>query len=222
MSSDISLPPSVAVLSLDPPEVELVFENVEERELKVEVPQLGSLPKSLVLVDIKLDPKAVRVKGPRSELKQLRSVETEPLDLRDIKESQSVTLALRKPGALSTLSIEAVSGKVEVERRPVERQFVSRQVELRTALDKRWIKLNPGEVTVVLAGEDEAVSAVRGAEVLPFAELKSVPLRTGEPIEVDVVAPGGTKVVRVIPPAVTVWYEGPSKASARSAPPKRR
>jgi YbbR domain-containing protein len=221
MSSDISLPPSVNVLSMDPQEVELVFEGVEERQVKIEVPQLGLLAKELELVSLDLDPRTVTVRGPRSELKQIRSVETEPLDLRDIKGSESVTLQLRKPGAMSSISLESVTVKVEVQRKPVERQFPGRPIELRTSLDRKWLKFNPEVVQVTVVGQEDEISEVDPREILPFITLNSLPERSGEPIEVQVDVPKGTKALKVSPANVTVWYSGPSKSGTKTQPTKK-
>lgn len=221
MASDISLPPSVKVLMLDPPEVELAFESIEERDVRVEVPQLGLLAKELLLVDIELDPKAVTVKGPQSEVRQLRSIATEPLDLRDIKESESISLRLRKPGALSSLSVESINARVKVEQRPVERQFVSRPVELRVAGDTKWLKINPAVVTVVFSGEAALLAEIDPEQVRPFVKLKSQPSREGGFYEVEVQAPEGIKVVKISPASVTAWYHGPSKGGSPSQAKKR-
>lgn len=221
MASDISLPPSVSVLTLDPPEVELAFENIEERDVRVEVPQLGLLSKELLLVDIALDPAAVTVKGPQSEVRQLRSIATEPLDLREIQESETVSLRLRKPGALSSVSAESVSARVSVEKRPVERQFVARPVELRLSGDSKWVKVNPAAVTVVLSGDPAALAEIDQAEVLPFIKPKSQPSRAGEFYDVEVDAPKGVKVVKVAPSSVTAWYHGPSKGGPSGQVKKR-
>jgi len=221
MASDISLPPSVSVLTLDPPEVELTFENIEERDVRVEVPQLGLLSKELLLVDIALDPAAVTVKGPQSEVRQLRSIATEPLDLREIQESETVSLRLRKPGALSSVSVESVSARVSVEKRPVERQFVARPVELRLSGDSKWVKVNPAAVTVVLSGDPAALGEIDPGEVLPFIKPKSQPSRAGDFYDVEVDAPKGVKVVKVAPSSVTAWYHGPSKGGPPSQSKKR-
>jgi hypothetical protein len=221
MASDISLPPSVSVLTLDPPEVELAFENIDERDVRVEVPQLGLLAKDLVLVDIALDPPGVTVKGPQSEVRQLRAGATEPLDLREIKESETVTLRLRKPGPLSSMSVESVSARVTVEKRPVERQFVARPVELRGTGDAKWVKLSPTMVTVVLAGDPALLAEIEPEQVIPFVELKKQPPREGEFYDVSVDAPKGVKVVKTAPPSVTAWYHGPSKGGSTSQSKKR-
>lgn len=221
MASDISLPPSVSVLALDPPEIELMFESIEERDVRVEVPQLGMLAKDLVLVGIELDPRVVKVRGPQSELKQLRSVATDPLDLRDIKESESVSLRLRKPGSLSSISVESVRAHVTVEQRPVERQFVARPVELRVGGDKKWVKAKPETVTVVLSGDPGRLAELEPEEVLPFVVPKGQLSRAGEFYEVQVETPDGVKVARISPPGVTAWYHGPSKGSAQGHAKKR-
>ena len=221
LASDISLPPSVSVLTLDPPEVELTFESIEERDVRVEVPQLGLLAKDLVLVDIELDPKVVTVRGPQSELKQLRSLATEPVDLRDIKESESLTLRLRKPGSLTSTSVESVRAHVTVEQRPVERQFAARPVELRVGGDKKWVKCNPESVTVVLSGDPGKLAEIEPEEVLPFVAVDGQPPRAGSFYEVQVAAPQGVKVSKVSPVSVTVWYEGPSKAGPAAKGKKR-
>lgn len=214
LSSDISLPHLVEVVRIDPPELELVFEAIEEREIKIEVPRLGQLAKGLNLTGVELTPKTVTVKGPRSELLQLRSVETQPLDLRDIKGSQSIALSLKSPGALSSLSIGVISAQVQVEELPSERQFAARPIEVRISANSKGIRLKPTGVSVTLAGAPQLLKDIDPIDVVPFIRLSNVPSRSGDMVEVSVALPFGVRLVKVSPASVAVWWAGSSKVPA--------
>jgi hypothetical protein len=119
------------------------------------------------------------------------------------------------------MSVESVSARVTVEKRPVERQFVARPVELRGTGDAKWVKLSPTMVTVVLAGDPALLAEIEPEQVIPFVELKKQPPREGEFYDVSVDAPKGVKVVKTAPPSVTAWYHGPSKGGSTSQSKKR-
>ena len=95
-------------------------------------------------------------------------------------------------------------------------QFGGRPIELRTELERKWIKFNPESVQVTLAGPAEMVGEISPKEVLPFLKLGKLPERSGEPVDVQVEVPKGTKLIKVSPAQVTIWYNGPSKGIAKS------
>lgn len=209
-ASDMHLPPGVDVLAFDPTETELVLESLESKEVRVEVPRLGQLRSGLTLDGIQISPKTVIVRGPRTEVRQLKSVETEPVDLRDLEGSEKVELRLRSAGNQATLSTEKVSALIEVSQIPLERVFKGRAVELRAAAGLGNLRVEPSEVSVVVAAPADIVSGIESSQVIPYVRLREKPTSgPGDIVElqVEVETPSGSKVVRVEPNRVAVRGE---------------
>jgi len=112
--SDLVLPPLVQVLSIEPSEMELLFDDLDTREVPVEVPRIGKLADSSMTAAIDVTPKMVTLSGPVSELREVRSVESYPVNLSEISGSTSMELALRLPGTLILASVKRVVAKIEV------------------------------------------------------------------------------------------------------------
>jgi len=156
------------------------------------------------------------VKGPRSELKQLRFIESDPIDLSDIVETQSVTLALRSPGNQSSLITKTVSVKVGINEVPRQRTFEHRPVELRTSPNVSDIGIEPVEVTVVVEGPPTVVAEVDPSDVVPYIRVREAPPKEGRVIDVSVDLPEGCSALKVEPSSVFVFNESARKTAMRS------
>jgi YbbR domain-containing protein len=215
-SSDLAVPSMVEVVGVEPPDIELVFEPIEQRELKIEVPRVGQLRKDLTLSKVDFDPKVAVVKGPRSELKQLRFIESNPIDLEDISESQSVNLTLRNPGNQITLITKTVAVRVGIDEVPREVTFEKRPVELRTAPKVSDIGFEPIEVTVIVEGPPALVADLNPGEVVPYVRVKDAPPKEGKVIDINVDVPEGISVSKVDPASVFVFSESNRKLAMKS------
>jgi YbbR domain-containing protein len=202
--SDVSLPPMVRVVSIEPAETELTFETLERREAQVAVPRIGQLPRNLVLEGIEPAEQRVIISGPKSEVRAIRVVETEPIDLSDFSETRTVRVRLRAPNGEVSLSEGHVAVTVRVSSIPHERGMGLRPVELRSASQFGGVRLLPREVSVLIAGEASRVSELDPTEVIPYVRLQSGPVRDGVELPVDVEVPSGIKVIRVEPSKVRI------------------
>ena len=215
-SSDLSVPSMVDVIGVEPSDVELVFEPVERKEFRVEVPRVGQLRKDLTLTKVEVEPKVAMVKGPRSELKQLRFIESDPIDLEDVSESQSVTLALRNPGNQSSLITKTVSVRVGINEVPRQRTFDKRPVELRTSANVSDIGFEPIEVSVIVEGPPTVVAELDPGNVVPYVRVKDAPPKEGKVIDISVDLPEGCVVSKVEPSSVFVFFESNRKAALKA------
>jgi YbbR domain-containing protein len=206
-SSDLSVPSMVEVVGVEPSEIELVFEPVEQKELKIEIPRVGQLPKDLTLTKVDFDPKVASVRGPRSELKQLRFIESDPIDLGDLSESRSLNLNLRNPGNQLTLITKAVSVRIGINEVPRQLTFEKRPVELRTSPRVSDIGFEPLEVTVIVEGAPGLVAELDPGDVVPYVRVKEPPPKEGRVIDLSVDLPEGISVSRVEPASVFVFNE---------------
>jgi YbbR domain-containing protein len=221
-SSDLPLPPTIEVLGIEPSEMEFVFEPVEQREIKIEVPRIGQLPRQMTLDKLEINPKTVIATGPKSEVSQIRSVETEPIDLREVKGNTTVNLNLRVPGSQTSLSTSTVSASIELAMIPQERMIDARPVELRAAPEMSGLKLDPPRVMVVIAGAPDAVAAVDPASVIPYVRVREMPEKDSVSASVDVELPPGITLVKVEPRKVEIRKESGKAAPIRSKSAKPR
>jgi YbbR domain-containing protein len=214
--ADLSVPSMIEVVGVEPAEIELVFEPVERKDFKIEVPRVGQLSKELTLSRVDVEPKVATVKGPRSELKQLRFIESEPLDLSDLSKTQSLTLALRDPGNQSGLITKSVSVRVSINEVPRQRIFEKRPVELRTSPNVTDITIEPTEVTVILEGPPAVVAEVDPGSILPFVRVKDPPSREGRVIAIDVEVPEGCTATKIEPASALVFKESGRKMAIQA------
>ena len=214
--ADLSVPSMIEVIGVEPAEMELVFEPVERKDIKVEVPRVGQLSKELTLSKVDVEPKVATVKGPRSELKQLRFIESEPIDLSDLTETQTLTLVLRSPGNQSSLITKNVSVRVAINEVPRQRTFEKRPVELRTSPNVSDIGIEPTEVTVILEGPPALVAEVDPGLVQPYVRVKEPPPSDGRVVDINVEVPEGCAVARIEPASVLVFKESARKIATKA------
>jgi YbbR domain-containing protein len=201
---EIALPPSVELLSVEPSEMELELEALETKELRVEVPRIGQLPRTLLLDGVIVTPPTVSVRGPASELRNLRAIEVQPLNLSEIEgpETKQVELEVRPPRGRVTVSESRIAVSVQISEVASQREFASRPVELRTSPDLGAVSIEPKSVKVILSGPGNVVSALQPSDILPYVRLQSVPDVVGSELSIRVDPPAKVTVLRVEPPTV--------------------
>ncbi len=114
----VQVPAGVRVVRITPSRLRVVLETMESATVKV-VPRLtGAPPLGFVLKEVTVSPRAVQVRGPRSEVRILTQVETEPIDLSTLRGAVRRSVALVGPaGSVRLLG----DRKVEVTLEVVER-----------------------------------------------------------------------------------------------------
>lgn len=203
-SADISLPSSIEVLNIEPPQMEFVFEALERQELRVEVPRVGQLPKHLVLEGIEITPKTVSVRGPKSEVRQLKLVEAEPINLSEIGSATELTLNLRALGGSVIPSTKTVVVKVYVGQQPTQKTFSDSPVELRVAGGIGGVMLTPERVTIRVAGAPDLLASLEQEKVIPYVRISGIVRAKSARHKVDVEVPAGVRVVSVEPSEIEV------------------
>lgn len=205
--SNIDLPAAVDLVSVEPAEMAFELEAVESREVRVEVPRIGQLPKNLTLESVAVSPAVVTVRGARSAVRGIRSVETQPLSLGEIEEARHVDLDLdlRPPPGRVSVSHRRVAVAVHVGAVVSQREFGPRIVEVRTAPDLGPVSIEPTSVRVVLSGPAHVLAALDALAVVPFVRIQRQPEVKGSEIAVQLDALSNVTVVRIEPPAVKAY-----------------
>lgn len=208
-AADLSLPRSVEVVSIEPPEMEFTFEPVERKDVKIEVPRLGQLPGGLVLEGIEVTPKSVTVKGARSELRQIKVIETEPVDLSELSSSSDIALGLRSVNSALSISTKSVTARIQVGQVPSQRHFSDRPLEVRMAQGIGKFTVNPAVVSVTVSGPPDVIVKLSSGDVIPFVRLSELPGESVSKVKVQLDLPNSIKAVSVEPASVSIEQDRP-------------
>jgi YbbR domain-containing protein len=205
--SDINLPAAVDLVSVEPAEMVFEIEAVESREVRVDVPRIGQLPKNLTLESVAVNPPVVTVRGARSAVRAIRSVETKPLSLGEIEEAKhfELDLDLRSPTGKVSVSHRSVAVAVHVGAVVSQREFGPRVVEVRTAPDLGPVLIEPTSVRVVLSGPTHVLASIDPTALVPFVRIQRAPETKGSELSVQLDSLPNVTVVRIEPPVVKAF-----------------
>ncbi len=206
-AADLSLPPTLEVLSIEPSQIEFVLEPLERQELRVAVPRIGQLSQELVLEAIEVSPPSIIVRGARSELKGLKTIETEPIDLGSMSSSKEISLSLRSIGGAVTPELKSVIARVTIGEQPTVRSFSQIPLEIRVLGGAvGGLTVTPRVVALTISGSSRYLSGIQEQDLAPYVRLKSDTLVGLESLreQVQIQLPIGLRVVSIDPAAVAV------------------
>ncbi|MGO8993361.1 MAG: YbbR-like domain-containing protein [Polyangiaceae bacterium] len=166
-----ALPPGVRVEEIDPPMIDLQWEDEIVRDVPVEVSVVGSPANGYVVKGVPTaDPRTVRVKGPKSEVITLQHARAEAFDVTGLSEgSYTRELAIDKHGGLG-YGVSEAKATIEIGRELVERPFTKLPVAV---IGPAKARTNPAEVDVRLTCPPEILRALRPEQVVPQVEVQS-------------------------------------------------
>ena len=234
---DLNLPSYVQVLNIKPPEIEFTLDQRITRQVPVVVPRIGMLPAEIKIDQTTVTPDTVEVSGPAEEVKNINSVETLPLDLRDIAEtdlknftsidsspddahdavkSARRDLDLRAKGTLSEIKPRQVSVTVDVSLVLAEDKFFNLPIELRSAAGESFsLALNLANVR--LSGPRSLVKSLKPSDLIPYVRVDRVE-DVPQKAKIFVDAPPRITILGVEPPVVDVIRETAPSRDARKMP----
>lgn len=200
-ASDLALPGAIEVLSIEPSEIELTFDNRIRKRLPVALPQIGTLSDSLRLENIVLEPESVEIAGPETQLKGLNRVEAFPIDMRQVAEDFSQEVNLRSPGPLTELSVGKVKVEVDVSVVQSTRNFKALAVEVRGTGDRLY-SVEPKVVDVAVVGAVNLIKSLTPDQISPYIRPSSSEEQQSLAVQVD--APEAVSLTSVTPERVLV------------------
>lgn len=200
--NDLALPAYVQVLSMTPSEIELTLDDIIVTELPVIVPRIGSLQENLRLNELVISPPSVVVTGPKSELNDLKGIETYPIDLRDVQEDFEKIVNLRVPTRLSKLSQPQVHVSLKLGMLQSDEKFSDLPIEIRSTLNKHH-DITPNMVQVTVSGPRELMVALKREQIIPYVRIGGNPL-PGQEIQVFTELPKGISLLKIEPDKIKV------------------
>jgi YbbR domain-containing protein len=168
----IPVPPGITVQQIDPPEIDLKWEDRIVRDVPIEVGVVGTpAPGFMVKMAPSAEPKAARAQGPKSEVLVLQRARADAFDVGGLTEGKYTRqLAIERPPPRVTYDVPNVSATVEIGREVVERPFTKVPVSV---IGHANAKAQPVDVDVRLSCPPEVVRALRAEQLLPRVQITS-------------------------------------------------
>ncbi|MFH1568839.1 MAG: YbbR-like domain-containing protein [Gemmatimonadota bacterium] len=188
-----------------PREVEVLLDRKVEREVPVRPVVDLQIANSYTQVGaLRLDPRAVRITGPRREVERVRSIETDSVVLRDVREDVEREVALRPPANVRLeLSQSTVVLGIDVQE-VAEYTIANVSVAVRGA-GGRELAAEPSRVAVRVRGGADVIYDIDPERDLQLFVDYQRWLREGEdPGQVQAVVDSLFEILEIIPPAVSI------------------
>lgn len=205
---DLGISPPVEVMDIDPASIDVYFENLIRKEVDVSVPRVGTLNEGLRLESMQVVPEKVTIVGVDSELKGVKKLETESLDMREFglenaAKPHTRSLHLKVPGKFSSIpSGDQVEVHVQVAAIEISKVFTGIPVEIRSVATE-LLKISPNKVSVEVAGPKKAVENLGKDQIFPFVRFyPGIQLTDTAGIQVEL--PKGVSLSKVDPSEVSV------------------
>ena len=170
--SMIPVPPCLTVEQIDPPAVDLTWEDRIQRDVPVEVGIVGTPASGFVVKGTPTsDPATVRTRGPKSEVMVVQRARADAFDVTGLTAGKYTRqLAIeRAPGRLA-YDVPSVAASVEIAREESERPFTRVPIAI---LGHTGAKAQPAEVDVRLSCPPEVVRALRPEQIVPRVQVAS-------------------------------------------------
>jgi YbbR domain-containing protein len=169
------LPPDTKITIVDPPGIDLDWEDIVSRQLPIQASISGQAANGYVVKgEPDVEPQQLTVRGPRSLVEVMQSARLAPFDVSGLSEGvHRRRLAVDAPPArVKFIGPSAVTVAVTVARRLAEARFENRPIEV---VGVTGGVVTPRSVDISVFGAPEVVRALRAEQVVPRADVKTVP-----------------------------------------------
>ena len=206
----ISLPPGVEVKIIDPPSVQLEWQDVVTRQIPVQASVTGKPAEGYVVKgEPEVEPEEITAEGPVGSVEVLQFARLAAFDVSGLTEgTYRRRLAMdAPPSRISFIGSQNVMVKVTIARRVSEAKFNRLPVEV---VGVGMATTNPRTVNVTVIGSPEVVRALRAEQVVPRADLSQIepkPNTRGHgSVTVKVTVDVANAEAEIQPPSVTVRW----------------
>jgi len=154
--TDLDFPSGIEVIQVLPVVSRVKVEDMEGRELSLSVRFKGEVASGYELKGMKISPETVVVRGPKSRVQKLNSIEALVVDIADVKESFSKDISIKPPHSL--IETNVTLAKVEVK--------VTAKMGVKKLAESRVTLLTPKGYAATIEGSTKAVASVSGPQSL--------------------------------------------------------
>ncbi len=162
----IPVPPGLQIEQIDPPAIDLTWEDRITRDVPVEVGIVGTPAPGFVVKGVPVaDPEMVRARGAKSEVMVVQHARADAFDVTGLTAGKYTRqLAVDRPPGRVTYDASSISATTEIGREVAERLFARVPV---ATFGHLAAKTQPAEVDVRLTCPPEVVRALRPEQIVP-------------------------------------------------------
>lgn len=209
---EIRLPSEqIRVVRIEPEVIQVKVDEIIVQKLELEPVFLGEVAFGYRLdaENIQLDPRAVLIEGPKSQVEKLGKIKTQPIDVVGRVRSFRKTVRLAEEPGIKLLSESLVDVYVPIEELIGERKFEKIPVKILGAADAfSRVSVEPAEVRLVLRGSPKDLDEVDPAALLAYVEISSLAEGTQE-VPLQILLPPDTLLKENAPRVkVTIQRKG--------------
>lgn len=141
------------------------------KQVKVNVVKQGMLPSNYTLKGINLSVESVNIIGDTDIIKSIHQIDTEPIDLSNITESQTVNVKLNLPEGIYLMdNVSSITANIEVVKKEEDtNKIVNKKIEgIKVELiDKvnTTLTYDVSNITVEVSGDSKEVSALTSENI---------------------------------------------------------
>ncbi|RDV38852.1 YbbR-like domain-containing protein [Bradymonadaceae bacterium TMQ3] len=197
----VRVPPGLRVVSIEPSSMYVELEPEAQRVVPI-IPQTTGEPQSSYVVEgVDVSPARVTIRGPRSRLERINSVQTEPVDVGSRSESFERNVQLRVEDGLVRVEYDSrISVRVRIGSELITRTLEDVPITgVNTSLD---VNISPATTSVSVRGPRGLVEALNPdvvrAEIDLSDEDRRPPGTFSKTVEIQNLPPG-VEMTRVYP-----------------------
>ncbi|MCA9596045.1 MAG: YbbR-like domain-containing protein [Myxococcales bacterium] len=169
-----TLPPDVEITIVDPPSIDLEWQDVVTRQIPVQASITGKPAEGFVVKgEPEVDPQQMTVRGPVSLVETMQFVRLAAFDVSGLTEGvYRRPIAMdAPPNRISYIGPKNATVTVTIARRVSEARFTKRPVDV---VGVATAVTTPRTVDVTIIGPPEVVRALRAEQVVPRVDLTKV------------------------------------------------
>lgn len=214
LNSDLQTSLPVQVLDKDEksvPEIECIPKTVDVTvpikkavEVPINIKTTGNLPAGVFLMGTSVTPSKVRITGDERVLSAVKFIETVPIGLEGVNETNTRVVRLNlPPGVILLDNIQTVNVDISVEK-TINKTF-SVLVNYSNLPGELTADLLTNNISVTLSGQESAINKIIAADISALVDLGKAPKEDGEyEFSLNVTVPQGLKLVSMNPSRIKV------------------
>jgi YbbR domain-containing protein len=168
----VHVPTGVQVDQIDPPGIDLQWDDMVTRDVRVQVTITGTPASGFIVKgEPESDPANVRVRGPKTEVAVLQHARADAFDVSGLSEgTYTRALAIDRPTGHMSFDVRSVSVTTQIMRELAEKTFTKLPI---VVTGQAKAKTMPLDVDVRLSCPPDIVHALRAEQILPRVEESS-------------------------------------------------
>ncbi len=173
-TSDVTNPPNVEIVSLEPQRTRLTIEPIIERQVKVNARFTGKISDDYESTAVSVNPSTVNIRGAESRVKNIDEITTEPISLSGHRSNfvESLNLDVRDP-KVNVVGSPTIEVRVEIGQIRIERELTNVPIHITPSTEK--VTITPVTVTVQLEGRKSFIENLSPPDVSAMIDVKDLP-----------------------------------------------